>query len=98
MSYVLCLIITTFTRLWQESLWNIKLFSIMLTLINHSHNTHDNMHHSSSSTKYYVTFEFESGDRLELHVASNEYGYLVEGDMGKLTFQGTRYKNFERTK
>jgi hypothetical protein len=56
------------------------------------------MHHSSSSTKYYVTFEFESGDRLELHVASNEYGYLVEGDMGKLTFQGTRYKNFERTK
>ena len=45
-----------------------------------------------------VTFEFESGDRLELHVASNEYGYLVEGDMGKLTFQGTRYKNFERTK
>ncbi|MFR0779842.1 MAG: DUF2500 domain-containing protein [Zhenhengia sp.] len=66
--------------------------------MNHSHNTHDNMHHSSSSTKYYVTFEFESGDRLELHVASNEYGYLVEGDMGKLTFQGTRYKNFERTK
>lgn len=63
-----------------------------------SHNTHhqNNMHHHTSSTTYYVTFEFESGDRLELHVPDREYGYLVEGDTGKLTFQGTRYKGFER--
>lgn len=66
-----------------------------------SHHTHHHagdagMHHSSSSTWYYVTFEFESGDRLELHVPSSEFGYLVEGDMGRLTFQGTRYKGFQR--
>ncbi len=53
--------------------------------------------HSSTSTSYYVTFEFESQDRLELHVSSQEYGYLVEGDTGTLTFQGTRYISFERS-
>lgn len=61
----------------------------------HSHN-HDNNMHSSTSTTYYATFEVESGDRIEFHISGNEYGMLVEGDVGKLTFQGTRYHNFER--
>lgn len=47
-------------------------------------------------TSYYVTFEVESGDRLELQLAGEEYGLLAEGDRGKLTFQGTRYCSFER--
>ncbi len=47
-------------------------------------------------TTYYATFQFESGDRLELEVPYNEFGYLVEGDNGKLTFQGTRFLGFER--
>lgn len=62
----------------------------------HHHNDNMAMDHTSSSTNYYVTFQMESGDRMELHVANTEYGLLVEGDMGKLTFQGTRYKGFER--
>lgn len=45
---------------------------------------------------YYVTFEVESGDRMELHVPGREYGQLAEGDKGKLSFQGTRYLGFER--
>ena len=53
------------------------------------------MHHTS--TTYYVTFQVESGDRMELHVAGAEYGLLVEGDRGRLTFQGTRYLGFQRT-
>lgn len=53
-------------------------------------------HGSSHSTTYYVTFQVESGDRMELHVSGMEYGLLVEGDYGKLTFQGTRYIGFER--
>ena len=48
-------------------------------------------------TTYYATFQFESGDRLELMIPYNQFGYLVEGDRGKLTFQGTRFLNFERT-
>ena len=49
-----------------------------------------------SHTNYYATFQFESGDRLELEVPHNQFGYLVEGDRGKLTFQGTRFLNFQR--
>jgi len=49
-----------------------------------------------SRTDYYITFQFESGDRLELEIPHNQFGYLVEGDSGKLTFQGTRFLEFER--
>ena len=49
-----------------------------------------------SHTDYYATFQFASGDRLELEVPHNQFGYLVEGDQGKLTFQGTRFVSFER--
>ena len=50
-----------------------------------------------TSTTYYATFQVESGDRMEFHLAGNEYGLLVEGDKGKLSFQGTRFLGFERT-
>ena len=63
----------------------------------HHHGTNDIGHHTSTSTSYYVTFQVESGDRMELHMAGNQYGLLVEGDRGKLTFQGTRFLSFERT-
>ena len=47
-------------------------------------------------TWYYATFQVESGDRMEFAVDGMEYGMLAEGDMGKLSFQGTRYLSFER--
>ena len=55
-----------------------------------------NVHHHSR-TNYDVTFEVESGDRMELELQGHEYGLLVEGDKGKLVFQGTRFLGFERT-
>ena len=54
------------------------------------------MAHSAASTAYFVTFEVESGDRMELAVTGEEYGLLIEGDTGRLTFQGTRVKGFDR--
>ena len=67
------------------------------TNVSHHHNHNGtSMHHSSNFTTYYVTFQVESGDRMELHVAGHEFGLLIEGDRGKLTFQGTRYLGFER--
>lgn len=33
---------------------------------------------------------------MEFAVSGNEYGMLVEGDKGSLTFQGTRYLSFLR--
>lgn len=32
---------------------------------------------------------------MEFTVEGSEYGMLIEGDHGKLTFQGTRYLGFE---
>lgn len=63
---------------------------------NVSRHHHNNMHHTTHSTTYYVTFQVQSGDRMELHVTGQEYGLLVEGDQGSLSFQGTRYLGFER--
>lgn len=51
---------------------------------------------TTSSTSYYVTFQVESGDRMEFSVTGAEFGMLAEGDMGRLSFQGTRYLAFER--
>ena len=62
----------------------------------HVHNTGVGAGHMHYSTSYYVTFQVESGDRMELSVSGREYGMLAEGDRGKLSFQGTRYLSFER--
>lgn len=69
-----------------------------------SHMTHANAgdptgahgFHTTSSSRYFVTFEVESGDRMEFSVDGAEYGMLAEGDRGHLSFQGTRYLSFER--
>ena len=58
---------------------------------------HHHQNHTSHSTRYFVTFQVQSGDRMELQLEGREYGLLVEGDRGNLTFQGTRYLGFERT-
>jgi hypothetical protein len=50
----------------------------------------------SSSTWYYVTFQVESGDRMELSVSGQDYGMMAEGDRGSLSFQGTRFLGFQR--
>ena len=64
------------------------------TEVSHRHRSND--YYASSSTNYYVTFEVESGDRMEFNVSGNDYGVLAEKDFGRLKFQGTRYLGFER--
>ena len=64
------------------------------TDISHHHDA--NTHVDHHTTWYYVTFEVQSGDRMEFGVSGSEYGLFAEGDYGKLTFQGTRYLGFER--
>lgn len=62
--------------------------------VSHHHSGTNDM--GRSTTTYYVTFQFESGDRLELMVQGSEYGMMREGDKGKLRFQGTRFISFTR--
>lgn len=60
------------------------------------HSSSGGSDHHHSSTTYYATFQVESGDRMEFHLKGTDYGMLMEGDRGKLFFQGTRYLGFER--
>ena len=60
------------------------------------HHTSDAVYPHTSTTSYYATFQVPSGDRMELSVPSTEYGLLVEGDEGDLTFQGSRFLRFDR--
>lgn len=53
-------------------------------------------YHMTTDTTHFVTFQVESGDKLEFAVSDGEYGQLAEGTQGKLTFQGTRYLGFEQ--
>lgn len=64
--------------------------------VNAGDHTGAHRYHTTTSTFYYVTFQVDSGDRMELPVTGPEYGMLVEGDRGRLTFQGTRYLGFQR--
>jgi hypothetical protein len=76
-----------------------KVVAKRIAISNHGSYSDDSMLSSShTSTTYFMTFELESGDRMELKMPGGEYGVLVEGDTGNLTFQGTRYKGFERTR
>ena len=45
---------------------------------------------------YYVAFDLEGGERLELQVSKVKYNQLKKGTTGKLTFQGKRYISFEK--
>ncbi|GAA3639886.1 hypothetical protein GCM10022223_68820 [Kineosporia mesophila] len=50
-----------------------------------------------SHTDYFVTFEIQGHDRIEFPVEGNQWGTLLEGDRGQVTYQGTRYQGFSRT-
>lgn len=57
-------------------------------------NGRDGKFHTYST--YFTTFEMENGDRIELEMQGPAYGLLVNGDVGELTFKGSRYIDFER--
>lgn len=63
----------------------------------HARNMNDGVYHTSSTTRYFVTFQVESGDRLELQLDGSDFGMIAEGDEGRLSFQGTRFLEFQRT-
>ena len=52
--------------------------------------------HTHKIITYYVTFDSETGEQIELRVSKLKYSKLRKGYKGKLTFQGTKYIGFER--
>lgn len=51
---------------------------------------------SEGNTVYFVTFQVQSGDRIELHLSGRDFGLLQEGDRGSLTFRGREFIGFTR--
>lgn len=66
------------------------------TQVGTHHHNHNNMGSTTYRTRYFATFQVDSGDRMELQVEDYDFGMLVEGDRGQLTFQGSRFLSFHR--
>jgi hypothetical protein len=66
-------------------------------LYRHHHPTGEHMHMTNSSrTHYFITLEFENGERREYLDAKGLYGLVVEGDEGYAAVQGDWIVAFER--
>ena len=80
---------------WNKNNQSPKL-TVPVTVVAKRSDVHRGIETMHTFTSYYVTFQVESGDRMEFEISDMEYGMLAEGDRGMLTFQGTRYLNFQR--
>lgn len=81
---------------WNKNNQSPKL-TVPVTVVAKRSDVHRGIETMHTFTSYYVTFQVESGDRMEFEVDGSDYGLLVQGDIGKLSFQGTRYLGFERS-
>ncbi|MFC7679024.1 DUF2500 domain-containing protein [Paenibacillus sp. GCM10028914] len=82
----------------QTSLYA-KVIAKRMEVRNHSnhHNHNDMMHsHNSSRTYYYITLEFDNGERKEYLDVKNLFGLVVEGDTGYAAVQGEWIVAFQR--
>lgn len=57
---------------------------------------HDPQMAPAAPAWFFVTFEFQNGERLELPVSEADFALLVEGDYGTLTFAGQKFLGFVR--
>ena len=80
---------------WNKNNQSPKL-TVPVTVVAKRSDVHRGIETMHTFTSYYVTFQAESGDRMEFEISDMEYGMLAEGDRGMLTFQGTRYLSFQR--
>ena len=102
-SLVFLIVIVTMAVMLVKSLltWNKNNHSPVLTVRATIVAKRAAYHHNAGEpamghTTYFATFQVESGDRMELRIPYGQFGYLVEQDSGRLTFQGTRFLKFER--
>ena len=74
----------------------LSLMAVVLDKRDHHSHHHGRHMHTTHSSTYYVTFAFDNGERIELCVPSREYGLIIAGDRGLLSFQGPRFLDFQR--
>lgn len=95
---VIMLFMTTLLKAIKESAKNNKLpeKSEPARIINKRTHTWGGRGNMSARTTYYITFELENDERLEVPVSSASSGLYIEGDTGVLIHKGTKFINFER--
>lgn len=67
--------------------------------VRHNSSNHAGDHHihsSTSRTYYYITLEFDNGERQEYLDVKKLYGLVAEGDVGYAAVQGDWIVAFER--
>jgi hypothetical protein len=65
----------------------------------HHHHTGEHVHVSNPSrTYYYITLEFDNGDRREFLDTRGLYGLVAEGDEGYAAIQGDWLVAFDRNR
>ncbi len=93
-SVIIAAIVRTVKRSVQNN--NAPILAVDCRVVAKRTETGGGMNDTSHWTHYFATFEVESGDRMEFQLEGEQAGLLVEGDEGKVTFQGTRYISFQR--
>ena len=91
LNFILIIISTIAISRWIRNEKSL-ICSVGATVIDMRRKKHLRTHQHS----YYVTFLLENGERIELRVKKSEYDTITTGCKGMLTYQGTRYKGFER--
>lgn len=75
---------------------NSPMLTVDCRIVSKRTQTGGGMNDTAHWTHYFVTFEVESGSRMEFQLDGEESGLLAEGDQGKVTFQGSRFVSFTR--
>lgn len=63
--------------------------------IHHVHQYEIHLYYPASIF-YYVTFELENGEQIEFEMSRIEFKQIVEGEAGRLTYQGNEFLEFTR--
>jgi len=96
--YVIIRGITNYSRNASQPVLteHVRVIGKRTNVSSHVNTSNSNMNNRRTSTTYYVAFETDAGQRLELRMSGREYGIIMEGDIGNLMYQGEWFKGFDR--
>lgn len=99
--FVIGMFIFVFAKIFRQ--WNSNnkspVLNVQATVVDkYSSHSHSSGNHHHTTTHFYIVFEVQSGDRLDFSVDRMQYSQHIEGDVGELIFQGSRFIDFQRTR
>ena len=83
---------------WKQNQQHPRLAVEVLISSKRTHHTHHYIKGrqiGKGTITYYVTFQLDDGDHIEVKMSEKEYDMLFVGKRGILTFQGTKFFMFD---